>query len=47
MNLHQHGFLGTRASLGADLALLLSIGAVVLLTVGVVLARRGRYGAHR
>ena len=44
---HDQGFLGTRASLGADLTLLIIVAAFVLLTVGVVLARRRRYGAHR
>jgi uncharacterized membrane protein YozB (DUF420 family) len=47
MNLHQHGFLGTRGSLGADLTLVIIVAAFVLLTVGVVLARRKSYGAHR
>jgi uncharacterized membrane protein YozB (DUF420 family) len=41
------GFLTARSSLGADLSLVLSVAAIVLLTAGVVLARRGRYGAHR
>ena len=34
-------------SAGADLALLVSIAALVMLTIGVVLARSGRYPAHR
>ena len=41
------GFLGTNGSVGADLTLLVMIVAFVLLTVGVVLARSGRYPAHR
>jgi uncharacterized membrane protein YozB (DUF420 family) len=41
------GFLTGRSSLGADLTLLVSVAAVVLLTAGVVLARRRRYDAHR
>lgn len=41
------GFITSRSSLGADLSLLASVVAVVLLTAGVVLARRGRYDAHR
>ena len=42
-----HGFLGTKGTLGPDLTLALSLVAAVLLTIGVVLARRKRYGAHR
>ncbi|RMG92454.1 MAG: DUF420 domain-containing protein [Chloroflexi bacterium] len=45
--LHQPGFLGTSANWGADMTLLVGLLVAVLLTVGVVLARRGRYGAHR
>jgi uncharacterized membrane protein YozB (DUF420 family) len=41
------GFLTGRSSLGADLSLLLSAAAIVLLTAGVVQARRRRYDAHR
>ena len=41
------GFLTARSSLGADLTLLVSVAAIVLLTAGVVLARRRRYDAHR
>ncbi len=41
------GFLTGRSSLGADLSVLVSAAAVVLLTAGVVLARRRRYDAHR
>jgi uncharacterized membrane protein YozB (DUF420 family) len=42
-----HGFLGTKGTLGPDLTLVLSLVAVVMLTVGVVLARRRSYEAHR
>ena len=41
------GFITARSSLGADLSLVVSVVAIVLLTVGVVLALRRRYGAHR
>jgi len=41
------GFLRPHSSIGADLSLLTMIAAFVLLTVGVVLARSKRYGAHR
>jgi uncharacterized membrane protein YozB (DUF420 family) len=41
------GFLGTKGSAGADLTLLVMIAALVMLTIGVVLARSGRYQAHR
>jgi len=41
------GFLGTHGSVGADLSLLVMLVAFVMLTVGVVLARTGRYAAHR
>ncbi len=41
------GFLGTKGSTGADLALLIAVAALVMLTVGVLLARSGRYPAHR
>jgi uncharacterized membrane protein YozB (DUF420 family) len=41
------GFLGADGSAGADLALLISIAAFVMLTIGVGLARTGRYPAHR
>jgi uncharacterized membrane protein YozB (DUF420 family) len=41
------GFLGTRASLTADLILVGSLLVAVLLTIGVVLAVRGRYDTHR
>jgi uncharacterized membrane protein YozB (DUF420 family) len=41
------GFLGTHGSIGADLALVVMLVAFVMLTVGVVLARSGRFAAHR
>ena len=41
------GFLTGRSSLGADISLLLSAVAIVLLTAGVLLVRRRRYDAHR
>jgi uncharacterized membrane protein YozB (DUF420 family) len=40
------GFLGTRASLGADIALVGSILVVLTFTLGAWLARRGQYAAH-
>ena len=45
--LHQPGFLGTSANWAADMTLLLSALVAVLLTIGVVLAVRGQYRAHR
>jgi plastocyanin len=41
------GFLGTTAPLYADLTLVLSIAVALTLTVGMVLAIRKRYTAHR
>ncbi len=41
------GFITARSSLGADLSLLVSVAAIVLLTAGVILVRRRRYKAHR
>lgn len=41
------GFLGTNGSVGADVALVVMLVAFAMLTVGVVLARMKRYGAHR
>lgn len=41
------GFLGANGSIGADLALVVMIVTFVMLTAGVVLARTGRYAAHR
>jgi uncharacterized membrane protein YozB (DUF420 family) len=45
--LNGSGFLGTNGSVGADLTLVVMLVAFVMLTTGVVLARTGRYGAHR
>jgi uncharacterized membrane protein YozB (DUF420 family) len=42
-----HGFLGTEASLAADLALVGSIIVALAMTYGAYLAIRGRYEAHR
>lgn len=42
-----HGFLGTEASLSADLALVGSIIVAVAMTYGAYLAIKGRYEAHR
>jgi uncharacterized membrane protein YozB (DUF420 family) len=41
------GFLGTEASLGADIALVGSIVVALAFTLGAWLAVRGRYEAHR
>ena len=41
------GFLSTNGSVGADLSLVVILVAFVMLTIGVVLARTGRYTAHR
>lgn len=45
--LHQPGFLGTSANWAADVTLLASALVIILLTIGVVLAVRGKYDAHR
>lgn len=45
--MHTPGFLGTEASLGADLALVGSLLVALAFTVGAWLALRGRYEAHR
>ena len=45
--LHQPGFLGTSANWAADMTLVASAVVVLLLTVGVLLAVRGQYRAHR
>jgi uncharacterized membrane protein YozB (DUF420 family) len=45
--LHQPGFLGTNANFAADMTLLVSMIVAILLTMGVVLAVKGRYQAHR
>jgi len=41
------GFLTSHSSNGADLSLIITLLAAVLLTVGVVLAKSKRYDAHR
>lgn len=41
------GFITAKSSMGADLSLIISIAAFVMLTVGVVLAKSKRYDAHR
>jgi uncharacterized membrane protein YozB (DUF420 family) len=41
------GFLGTKATLGADISLLVTVLAAVLFTVGWRLAVHRRYEAHR
>lgn len=45
--MNRQGFLGTNASLIADLALVLSLVVALTLTVGAFLAMRKRYHAHR
>ncbi len=45
--LHRPGFLGTNGNLAADVTLLVMLVIATLFTVGFVLARRGRYQAHR
>ncbi|MBX0329330.1 hypothetical protein K2Z83_16790 [Oscillochloris sp. ZM17-4] len=45
--MRQPGFLGTEASLGADIALVGSVLVMIAFTVGAYLALRGRYEAHR
>lgn len=45
--LHQPGFLGTSANFAADMTLVLSAVVALLFTIGVVLAVRGQYTAHR
>ena len=47
MTLGASGFITSTSSLGADLSLLASVAAACLLTAGVLLVRRRRYGAHR
>jgi len=44
---HQPGFLGTKAFFLSDLTLVFIILSASLLTIGVVLARRGKFEAHR
>jgi plastocyanin len=45
--MNAHGFLGTNASVLSDLSLLFGIGVAVLLTIGVVMARRRKFAIHR
>lgn len=45
--LHQPGFLGTSANWAADMTLVISLIVATLFTIGVYLAVRGQYGAHR
>lgn len=45
--LHQPGFLGTSANFAADMTLLMSAAVALVLTVGAILAVKGRYKAHR
>lgn len=45
--LHQPGFLGTAANFGADMTLAAMVLFAILLTIGVILAVKGKYGAHR
>jgi uncharacterized membrane protein YozB (DUF420 family) len=45
--LHRPGFLGTGGNLATDTALVLMIFIGGLFSVGFLLARRGRYEAHR
>lgn len=45
--LHKPGFLGTAANWAADMTLLLMVLTALGLTVGVVMARRQKYEAHR
>ena len=45
--LHRLSFLGTNANFAADMTLLVSIIVALLFTVGLVLAIKGRYQAHR
>jgi uncharacterized membrane protein YozB (DUF420 family) len=44
---HKPGFLGTNANFAADMTLILGIVVAVLFTIGLVLARMGKYDAHR
>jgi uncharacterized membrane protein YozB (DUF420 family) len=41
------GFLGTRATLCSDLTLILALFTAILFTVGLILARRKQFTAHR
>ena len=45
--MNARGFLGTSASVLSDLSLLFGIGVAILLTLGVVMARRRKFEVHR
>jgi uncharacterized membrane protein YozB (DUF420 family) len=45
--LHQPGFLGTPANFAVDMTLIAMILMGVIFTIGVFLARAGKYEAHR
>jgi uncharacterized membrane protein YozB (DUF420 family) len=45
--MHKPGFLGTAANWAADMTLVLMLLIALALTVGVVMAKRGRYETHR
>ena len=45
--MHSQGFLGTNANLAADTTLIVMIIVGIMFTVGFVLARMGKYEAHR
>lgn len=45
--MHRPGFMGTGANLLTDVALVLMALVAVIFTVGFVLARKGKYEAHR
>lgn len=45
--LHSPGFLGTNANFAADMTLVIMLIVAALFTTGVVLARMGKYQAHR
>ncbi len=45
--LHQPGFLGTSANWAADMTLVVSLLVAATFTLGVVMAVRGNYTAHR
>jgi uncharacterized membrane protein YozB (DUF420 family) len=44
---HAPGFLGTNGNFLADVGLFLVVGVTLIFTVGFVLARMGRYDAHK
>lgn len=45
--LHADGFLGTNANWAADVTLIMMLLVGVIFTVGFVLARKGKYEAHK